>query len=90
MNTEYGIESIDKRPMVIDFVTMTKLLKEKEYIGLISLYTFYYYTAIWQTNNQSKCTAQYAANGLGVGIKRIKRWKSRLIKMGLIESITTI
>ncbi len=54
----------------------------------MSLYTFYYYTAIWQHTNQPKATTAYAAKGLKISIERVRRYKAALLKLKLIEEIT--
>lgn len=79
--------SIKYRPVVIEKPTYDILLKEKDALGLIALYNFYYYTAVWQETNQPKSTTAYAAKGLGISEGRIRRYKKQLIDLGFIEDI---
>lgn len=80
-------EEIGLRPISINKATMDLLLKQDEPLGLIGLYSFYYYTAIWQKTNQPKSTTDYSAKGLKISSRRIRRYKSKLIKLGLIEDV---
>jgi len=83
------LEDIDYRPVTINKMTYDVLLKEKERAGLLSLYNFYCYTAIWQKTNQPKCTVDYAAKGLNISTTRIRKYRKKLIALGLIEDVIT-
>lgn len=80
-------EDIDYRPIVINKSTLDIIFKEDEPAGLIALYNFYYYTAIWQKTNQPKATIKYAAEGLKLSLAKVRRYKAGLIKIGLIEEV---
>ena len=82
------MHDIEYRPISIPKATIDLLLKQKEPLGIIALYTFYYYTAIWQKTNQPHATTNYAAKGLKVSTTRIRRYKAALLKLGLIKDIT--
>ena len=81
------MHDIDHRPISIPKATIDILLKQKEPLGIIGLYTFYYYTAIWQKTNQPKATTNYAAKGLKVSTTRIRRYKAMLLELNLVEEI---
>jgi hypothetical protein len=78
-------EDIEYRPVVIPKATYDMLLKEEECLGLIALYNFYYYTAVWQLTNQPHATTDYAAKGLHTSTKKIRKWKRILSEIGLIR-----
>jgi hypothetical protein len=80
-------EDINERPVSINKATIDLLLKQDEPHGLIGLYSFYYYTAIWQKTNQPKSTTGYSAQGLKISENRIRRYKAKLIELGLIEEV---
>ena len=82
------MHDIEYRPVMIPKATYDLLLKQKEPLGLIGLYNFYYYTAIWQKTNQPKSTTNYTAKGLKISATRVRRYKAALIKIGLIKDIT--
>ena len=81
------MEDIEHRPVVIPKATYDVLLKQDEPLGLIALYNFYYYTAVWQKTNQPKSTTAYTAKGLKVSATRIRRYKKKLLELSLIEDI---
>ena len=78
---------IEHRPVVIPKATYDVILKEDEPAGLLALYNFYYYTAVWQKTNQPKATTSYVAKGLKITEVRVRRYKKGLIKVGLIEDV---
>ncbi len=80
-------EDIEHRPVIIFKGTYDLLLKQDEPLGLIALYNFYYYTAVWQKTNQPKATTSYAAYGLKISKTRIRRYKAKLMALGLIEEV---
>ncbi len=82
------MHNIEHRPVVIPKATYDLLFKQKEPLGLIGLYNFYYYTAIWQKTNQPKATTNYAAKGLKISTTRIRRYKAVLLELGLVKDIT--
>lgn len=55
----------------------------------IALYVFYYDVAKWQDTIQIKATTSYVAKGLKWSQARVRKSKEVLIKLGLIEDITT-
>lgn len=79
--------AIEHEPLVISKATMDVLLKDEKPSEVISLYLFYYYTAKWQKTNMIKATTQYCANGLNVGVDKIREIKKRLFNLNLIEDI---
>lgn len=80
-------EDIKYRPIVIPKATIDLLLKEKEPLNLIGLYTFYYYVGIWQETNQPRAAASYVSEGLKIGKDKVIRLKKILIKLGLIKDV---
>ena len=54
---------------------------------LVGLYSFYYYTAKWQKTNQPKCTTDYVAKGIGWNVAKVRKYKQKLIDLGLIEDV---
>lgn len=83
------MDDIEFRPVIIPKATYDLLLKQNEPLGLIALYNFYYYTAVWQKTNQPKAVTSYAAKGLKISSERIRRYKKTLIKLGLIKNKVT-
>jgi len=79
------MKDIDFRPIVIPKATYDLLLKEDDPIGLIGLYNFYYYTAVWQKTNRPKATVDFAAKGLKCGKDKIRKLSMILSRLGLIE-----
>lgn len=67
--------------------TIRLLLNQKNGSDLISLYTFYYYTAKWQKTNQPKATIPYVMKGLKWGRDKVRERKQQLISLGLIEEV---
>jgi hypothetical protein len=81
-------EFIDNELIILTKPTLDKLLAEENPADLISLYTFFYYTAKWQKTNIVKATQGYVKKGLGWGIDRLNKSESKLVELGLIEKIT--
>ena len=86
------------RPIVIPKATMDLLLElpVKVRSDSIALYTFYYYTAIWQETNKCYATTNYIKGGdgleregLGISKRRIYAAKKALKSIPLIEDIQT-
>lgn len=67
--------------------TMDAFLATDNYVELVSLYSFYYYTAKWQKTNQPKCTTEYVSKALGWNIVKVRKFKKMLADMGLIEDV---
>lgn len=67
--------------------TMDAFLATDCFAELVGLYSFYYYTAKWQKTNQPKCTTEYVANGLHWTVPKVRKFKKKLIDLGLIEDI---
>jgi len=78
----------EQEPIVLSKALLDALLSHKNYTNLIALYSFYYYTAKWQKTSQPKATTQYTAKGVGWSEEKVRRVKSQLKKMNLIEDIT--
>lgn len=69
---------------------MDLFLAQKNPADLISLYTFYYYTAKWQKTNQPKVSIKYVAKGLHWGKDKVIKVKKQLEILGLIEEIRKV
>lgn len=80
-------EFIEDMFIVIMKPTMDAFLKQDNPGELIALYSFYYYTAKWQSTNQPKCTTAYAAKGMKWTEARIRKVKKQLCELGLIEDV---
>ena len=78
---------VDNRLVILTKETIDRLLKEKEPMGLMSLYTFYYYTSKWQETNVIKCTTNYVSKGLKISENKVRSLKKTLIQLGLIEDV---
>ena len=77
---------INNEPLVISKSIIDLCLKEENPADLISLYTFYYYTAKWQKTNQIRATAGYCMQGLKFGESRFTKANKKLRELGLIKS----
>lgn len=73
--------------IILPKATLDAFLETDMPADLISLYTFYYYTAKWQGTNQPKAVDVYVKKGLKWGTDRLRRAKQRLIDMDLIEHV---
>jgi hypothetical protein len=78
---------IENELIILSKQTLDLFLEQSNPTDLISLYTFYYYTAKWQKTNQPKCTTEYAAAGLKRSVDWVRSNKKILIDLGLIEDI---
>lgn len=76
---------IENELVILTKQTLDVFLKQENPSELISLYTFYYYTAKWQQTNQPKCTTEYVAKGLNWSIPKVRKIKKQLLEFGLIE-----
>jgi len=76
-----------KKQVAIPKETYDRLLKQEKVKSyyLVAVYSFYYYTAIWQKTNQPKATVAYVSKGLQLSVGKVRESKKQLIKMGLIE-----
>ncbi len=81
------MEDIEHRPISIPKATIDLLLKQDEPAGLMSLYLFYYYTAIWQETNQPRVTTAYVVKGLKISEARVRRYKKTLLRLHLIKEV---
>lgn len=79
--------NIQEEPIVLSKPLLDKLLKQEKPADLISLYTFYYYTAKWQSTNITKATTSYTATGLGWSESRVRKTKKKLKNLHLVEDI---
>ena len=86
MNNKH--EFLEDMFIVIMKPTMDEFLKQDNPGELISLYSFYYYTAKWQATNQPKCTTAYASNGMKWTEAKVRKVKKQLCELGLIEDVT--
>ena len=69
---------------------MDLFLAQKNPADLISLYTFYYYTAKWQKTDQPKASVHYVAKGLHWNKDKVIKVKKQLEELGLIEEIRRV
>jgi len=79
----------NEEPIVLSKPLIDLLLQEREFSNLLSLYSFYYYTAKWQGTDQPKATLQYVSAKIGWCLEKVQKVKNALEKLGLIESIVT-
>lgn len=76
---------IENELVILTKQTLDIFLKQENPSELISLYTFYYYTAKWQKTNQPKCTTEYVSKCLHWNRHKVIRVKKQLLDFGLIE-----
>lgn len=76
---------IENEIMILTKQTLDIFLQQENPSELISLYTFYYYTAKWQKTNQPKCTTEYVSKVLHWSRTKVTKVKKQLIELGLIE-----
>ena len=76
---------IENEIIILTKQTLDIFLQQENPSELISLYTFYYYTAKWQKTNQPKCTTEYVSKGLHWSRTKVAKVKKQLIEFGLIE-----
>ncbi len=67
--------------------TMSLFLGEEKTADLIALYTFYYYTSMWQKTKQIKVTTDYTAEKLKWTVNKVRKIKKELKRLNLIEDI---
>jgi hypothetical protein len=84
MNINYNL---DQEPIVVSKPLIDKLLKTNNFSELLSLYTFYYYTAKWQKTNQPHANIGYVAKGLHWGVDKVRKYKKQLKSLGLIDDV---
>ncbi len=80
---------IENELIILSKQTLDLFLKEENASDIISVYTFYYYTAKWQKTNQPKATDSYVMRGLKMGSKKFKNAKKFLQDSGLINQVFT-
>jgi hypothetical protein len=85
MDVEYATND---EPIVLSKALLDLLLEQENPSELISLYTFYYYTAKWQRTDKPKVTTHYTMKGLGIGYDRLHRAQQVLVTLGLIEKFS--
>ena len=81
---------IEENLIILSKQTIDEFLKYKNAVDLISVYSFYYYTAKWQQTNQPKAVVSYVVKGLSLPEKRVKKARAVLKELGLITDIRTI
>ena len=86
-NKEQENDFIENNIIILSKQTIDLFLKQKKPGDLISLYTFYYYTAKWQKTNQPKATTSFIEGALGWGNNRVLKAKKKLLDLGLISDI---
>jgi len=84
---QFTVINIDDRPISIPKATFDGLLQQKTVkpVYIIAVYTFIYYTAIWQKTNQPLCTVPYIVKGLRMGKTTVRLCRKQLKRMGLIK-----
>jgi hypothetical protein len=80
-------ESIEFRPITIPKENVDTFLATEDPIGVMGLYIFYYYTAIWQKTNTIKATTSYAAKALRCSENKIRKIRRILLEIDWIEDI---
>jgi len=80
--------NVSNEPMFLSKHLLDTLLSQDKPDELICLYAFYYYTAKWQRSNKLYATTRFVSQGLRWSEGKVKRVKSRLKELGLIESQT--
>jgi len=83
--------NIQYRPISIPKATIDKI-REIDITGIdgvIGLYCFYYYTAVWQNTYQPYCTTRYTAKALKISEAKVRKNKKVLSQIGLIEDVST-
>ena len=80
---------IENELVILSKQTLDLFLSQENCSDLISVYTFYYYTAKWQKTNQPKATDRYVMKALHMGQKTLNKAQKFLIDNGIIEKITT-
>lgn len=80
--------NVPNEPMFLSKHLFDTLLSQDKPDELICLYAFYYYTAKWQRSDKLYATTRFVCQGLQWGEGKVKRVKSRLKELGLIESQT--
>ncbi len=81
---------VENNILILSKQTFDLLLKQRNPGDLISLYTFYYYTAKWQKTNQPKASVAYVAKGLHWNKDKVIKVKKQLEELGLIEEIRRV
>lgn len=81
---------VENNILILSKQTLDLLLKQRNPGDLISLYTFYYYTAKWQKTNQPKASVAYVAKGLHWNKDKVIKVKKQLEELGLIEEIRRV
>lgn len=82
-----SVNSIENELVILTKQTLDIFLECENPADVISLYTFYYYTAKWQKTNQPKCTVSYVSQGLKWSEAKTRKIKKQLIDLGLIEDL---
>ena len=94
MKRKYRNEDIVFRPISITKITCDRLLAEDHPVGIMALYMCHYYTKVWQEKQYPwmkdiKSTTSFAARGLNVSEEKVRKWKKKLVELGLIEDIVS-
>ena len=78
----------DKQFISISKSIMDILLKHKDYIRLVTLYSFIYGEGIKQKTNQPYVTSSYCAKGLNWSVRKVQGVKTVLFDIGLITTVS--
>lgn len=78
---------IEHELIILTKQTLFSIFKQKNCSNLLALYCFYYYTAKIQKTNQPRVSISFVANALKWDTKTVQKYKSELIKLGLISNV---
>lgn len=84
---EIELKDIANELLIINKVTIERILKFENPADCLALYVFYYSTAKWQKTNIVKATDKYVQEKLGWGLIRVRKTKEILTQNGLIEIV---
>ncbi len=90
MDEKLQVFDIANELIIIPKAVIDTFLKEHNPSEIISLYTFYYYTAKWQGTNQPKCSTNYVSKGLHWKADKVRKVKKQLIEIGLVKDVRDI
>lgn len=84
---ELRLNDIADDLFIMSKATVDILFKQDSCVDLVALYSFYYKTAKWQKTNSIKATDEYVKKCLSWGKDKVRRNKSKLKELGLINII---
>lgn len=79
---------MNKNNIEIDQNILNKILTEGKYpAGMMSLYLFYSYKKLQQTEPQISCSTEQSAYELKTTLSKIRQYKKELMRIGIIKNI---